>query len=78
MVILALLLTGNGDVIESEDGILAIGSGGNFALAAARALLKNTSLSSEEIVKESLRIAAEICVYTNTHVTLETLKNTIL
>ena len=73
----SLLLTGNGDVIESEDGILAIGSGGNYALSAARALLKHTNLSSEEIAKESLKIAAEICVYTNLNFTIETLTTTL-
>ncbi len=67
------LLTGNGDVIEPEEGVVAIGSGGNYALSSARALLKHTSLSAAEICKESLKIAAEICVYTNTSITLETL-----
>jgi ATP-dependent HslUV protease subunit HslV len=69
------LLTGNGDVIEPEEGIVAIGSGGNYALAAARALLKKTELSAQEICLESLKIAAEICVYTNGSITLETLEN---
>lgn len=67
------LLTGNGDVIEPEEGIVAIGSGGNYALAAARALAKNTGLSAQQICREALRIAAEICVYTNDSITLETL-----
>lgn len=60
-----LLLSGSGDVIEPEDGVLAIGSGGNYALAAARALVSNTKLNSAEIAQKSLEIAAEICVYTN-------------
>lgn len=67
------LLTGNGDVIEPEEGVVAIGSGGNYALSSARALLKHTNLSAAEICKESLKIAAEICVYTNMSITLETL-----
>lgn len=61
----SLLLSGTGDVIEADDGILAIGSGGNYALAAARALLANTDKSAREIAAESLRIAGEICVFTN-------------
>jgi ATP-dependent HslUV protease, peptidase subunit HslV len=68
------LLTGNGDVIEPEEGVIAIGSGGNYALASARALLGHTKLSAAEICKESLRLAAEICVYTNASITLETLE----
>ncbi len=68
-----LLLTGNGDVIDSEDGVFAIGSGGNYALAAARALLKHTKLSASEIAQEALKIASEICVYTNKNIILETL-----
>ncbi len=67
------LLTGNGDVIEPEEGVIAIGSGGNYALAAARALLKKTNLSAAEISTESLQIAADICVYTNGNIRLETL-----
>ena len=66
-------LTGNGDVLEPEDGVIAIGSGGNYALAAARALLDGP-LDAEAIVRRSLDIAAEICVYTNRNVTVETLK----
>ncbi|RME93548.1 MAG: ATP-dependent protease subunit HslV [Candidatus Hydrogenedentota bacterium] len=69
-----LLLTGNGDVVDADEKIVAIGSGGNFALAAARALYRNTKLSAEEIAKESLKIASEICVYTNDQVILETVK----
>lgn len=66
-----LLLTGNGDVLEPEDGIAAIGSGGNYALAAARALKKHTSLATAEIARESLVTASEICVYTNNQIVLE-------
>ena len=64
-------LSGNGDVIEPDDGIAAIGSGGAYALAAARALLKNTSLSAKEIAVEAMKIAADICIYTNDSLTLE-------
>ena len=66
-------ISGNGDVIEPDDGITAIGSGGMYALSAARALYKNTNLSAEEIVTQSLNIAAEICIYTNENITVETL-----
>jgi len=68
-----LLISGTGDVIEPDDGIIAIGSGGNYALAAARALIKHTNLSSEEILKEALSIAADICIYTNNEFVIETL-----
>ena len=68
-----LLLTGNGDVIESEDGVFAIGSGGNYALAAARVLMKHTKFSAEEIVKEAISTAADICVYTNHNIILESI-----
>ena len=67
------LLSGHGDIIEPDDGICAIGSGGTFALSAARALSKNTKLSAREIVQEAMRIAAEICIYTNTNFTIEEL-----
>jgi len=67
------LLTGNGDVIEPEDGIIAIGSGGNYALSAARALIDIEGLSAEDIVRKAMRIAGEVCVYTNHNVTLEKL-----
>jgi ATP-dependent HslUV protease subunit HslV len=67
------LLSGNGDVIEPDDGICAIGSGGSYALAAARALIKNSKLSAKEIVQESMRIASEICIYTNSNFTVEEL-----
>ena len=69
----SLVLTGTGDVLEPEAGVAGIGSGGNYALAAARALLDGP-LSAEEIVKKSLDIAADICVYTNRNVTIESLK----
>ena len=69
-----LLLSGTGDVLEPESGVMGIGSGGNYALAAARALLDG-SLDAEAIVKKSLDIAAEICVYTNRNVTIESLKS---
>jgi ATP-dependent HslUV protease subunit HslV len=68
----SLVLTGNGDVLEPESGVAGIGSGGNYALAAARAL-SDGPLSAEEIVRKSLDIAADICVYTNRSVTVETL-----
>ncbi len=69
----SLIVSGNGDVIEPDDGICAIGSGGPYALAAARALLRHTELSSKEIALEAMRITAEICVYTNDQITLEEL-----
>jgi ATP-dependent HslUV protease subunit HslV len=68
-----LLISGNGDVIEPEQGVIGIGSGGAFAQAAARALLENTKLDARSIVEKSLTIAADICVYTNRFVTLEQL-----
>ncbi|OGH01874.1 MAG: HslU--HslV peptidase proteolytic subunit [Candidatus Lambdaproteobacteria bacterium RIFOXYD1_FULL_56_27] len=61
----SLIISGNGDVIEPDDGILSIGSGGAFALSAARALIRNTDLSAAEIVKESMTVASEICIYSN-------------
>ncbi len=64
------VISGNGELIEPDDGILAIGSGGSYALAAARALATNTDLSAAEIVRKSLEIAGEICVYTNTNITV--------
>jgi len=66
-------LTGNGDVLEPEDGVIAIGSGGNFALAAARALLTVDGLSAEEIARRAMKIAGDICIYTNANVIVETL-----
>lgn len=71
----SLIISGNGDVIEPEDAIMAIGSGGAFAQSAARALLENTELSAKDIVEKSLHIAAEICIYTNHQLTIETLNN---
>ena len=68
-----LLVSGNGDVIEPEDGIAAIGSGAGYALAAARALMRGTELSAREIAEEALRIAAGICLYTNEEITMEEL-----
>jgi ATP-dependent HslUV protease subunit HslV len=65
-----LLVTGNGDVIEPDDGILAIGSGGSYALAAARALLAHAPLTAREIVSQSLEIAADICIFTNRNLTI--------
>tara|TARA_B100001123_G_scaffold334730_1_gene378087 strand:- start:223 stop:771 length:549 start_codon:yes stop_codon:yes gene_type:complete len=67
----SLLLTGTGDVIETDDGILAIGSGGPFANSAAKALTKNTKMNAKEIALESLKIAADICVYTNHNIVVE-------
>jgi ATP-dependent HslUV protease subunit HslV len=69
----SLIITGNGDVLEPEHGIVAIGSGGAFAQAAARALLEHTPLSPRQIVKRSLEIAGDLCIYTNQHHTVETL-----
>jgi ATP-dependent HslUV protease subunit HslV len=70
----SLIISGTGDIIEPDDGIVAIGSGGPFALTAARMLVKYTDLSGEEIVRESLKQAADICIYTNNNITIETLK----
>ena len=70
----SLLLSGTGDVIESDDGILAIGSGGPFALSAAKALLKNTELTAKEIASESLNVAADVCIYTNHNIVIEEIK----
>ena len=69
----SLIVTGNGDVIEPDDAIMAIGSGGSYALAAARALLNNTELDAREIVEKGLTIAGDICVYTNQQQTIEEL-----
>jgi ATP-dependent HslUV protease subunit HslV len=69
----SLVLSGGGDVIEPDDGIVAIGSGGPFALAAARALLRHTEMSAREIAEESLRIASEVCIYTNPNIVIEEL-----
>ena len=69
----SLTISGNGDVIEPEDNIIAIGSGGPYAQAAAKALLENTSQNADEIVKKALEIAANICIYTNNNLTIEKL-----
>jgi ATP-dependent HslUV protease subunit HslV len=68
------VLSGNGDVIEPDEGIVAIGSGGSYALASARALMENTELSAREIAEKSLKIAGQICIYTNDQLTVEELK----
>lgn len=70
----SLLITGNGDVIEPEQGLIAIGSGGPFAQASAMALIESTELDAEEIVRRSLGIAADICIYTNDNIVIETLE----
>lgn len=72
----SLVISGNGDVIEPEGGLIAIGSGGDFAKSAARALLEHTEMSATEIVRNSLGIAADICIYTNSNLTVETLEAT--
>jgi ATP-dependent HslUV protease, peptidase subunit HslV len=64
------ILTGNGDVLEPEDGVAGIGSGGNYALSAARALVANTEMEAEEIVRSAMKIASDICVYTNNNLTV--------
>ena len=69
----ALIISGTGEIIEPDDGIVAIGSGGNYALTAARMLIKHTELPAPEVVKQSLEAAAEICIYTNSNITLEEL-----
>jgi len=69
----SLIISGSGDVIEPSDGIVGIGSGGAYATAAARALLRHSSLAAADVVREALAITAEICIYTNDHLTVETL-----
>ena len=69
----SLIISGNGDVTEREHGLIAIGSGGPFAQAAALAMIKNTQVPAEKLVKEALTIAADICIYTNNNHTIETL-----
>jgi ATP-dependent HslUV protease subunit HslV len=69
----SLVLTGTGDVLEPEDGLIGIGSGGSYALAAARALIDRDDMASEDIARRAMQIAAGICVYTNENVTLESL-----
>lgn len=71
----SLIITGNGDVIEPEESLIAIGSGGPFAQAAARALMENTKLSAKDIVQKALTIAGDICIYTNNNLTIEELNN---
>jgi ATP-dependent HslUV protease subunit HslV len=70
----SLILSGTGDVVEPEDGLMAIGSGGHYALAAAKALLNNTDLGARDIVEQGLAIAADICVFTNHNRTIEELE----
>ena len=70
----SFIISGNGDVIEPEDDLMAIGSGGSYALSAARALLQNTELDARSVVEKSLNIAADICIYTNRNLTVEELK----
>ena len=69
----SLIISGNGDVIEADDDMMAIGSGGPFALTAARALMRHSNLSATEIAREAMRIAAEVCIYTNDNITIEEL-----
>ncbi|MCX5833472.1 MAG: ATP-dependent protease subunit HslV [Deltaproteobacteria bacterium] len=71
-----LIISGNGDVIESDDNVAAIGSGGAYAIAAARALIKHSDLDATEVAKEAMRIAADLCIYTNDRVTIEELDTT--
>lgn len=73
----SLILTGNGDVIQPEDSLMAIGSGGHFAQSAARALLDNTDLDAQAIVEKSLKIAADVCVYTNNNLVIESLDSDV-
>jgi ATP-dependent HslUV protease subunit HslV len=67
----SLIISGNGDVIEADDEVMAIGSGGPYALTAARALLRHSDLTATEIAREAMKIAAEICIYTNDHISIE-------
>ncbi len=69
----SFLISGTGDVVEPDDGIIAIGSGGSYALAAARALIKHTRLSAKDVALEAMRISSDICVYTNNQITVEEL-----
>jgi ATP-dependent HslUV protease subunit HslV len=69
----SFLISGTGDVVEPDDGIISIGSGGSYALAAARSLIKHTELSAKELVQEAMKISAEICIYTNSNITVEEL-----
>jgi ATP-dependent HslUV protease subunit HslV len=70
---LLYILSGDGNVVEPDDGIAAIGSGGNFAASAAKALVKNTEMTARQVVEEAMRIAAEICIYTNDRITVDSL-----
>ncbi len=72
----SLIISGNGDVVESDDEVMAVGSGGPYALAAARALIRYSDLDASEIAKEAMRIAADICIYTNNSVTIEEIDTT--
>ncbi len=74
----SLIITGNGDVLQPEDDLIGVGSGGNYALSAARALLDNTEVSAKDIVEKSLKIAGDICVFTNNNLTIETLNSDAL
>src|SRR5512145_1687664 len=67
----SLIISGNGDVIESDDDVMAVGSGGAFAQAAARALVRHSNLTATDIAREAMKIASEICIYTNDHITIE-------
>jgi ATP-dependent HslUV protease subunit HslV len=69
----ALIISGTGEIVEPDDGIVAIGSGGNYALAAARMLVTHTDMGADEIAREALRAAAELCIYTNGNITIEEL-----
>jgi ATP-dependent HslUV protease, peptidase subunit HslV len=69
------LLSGTGDLIQPDDGLLAIGSGGGYAMAAARALIDNTDLGAKEIAERAMKVAASICIYTNDHITIESLES---
>jgi len=73
----SLIISGNGDVVESDDGVMAIGSGGPYAIAAARAMVRYSEKSAAEIAVEALNIAADICIYTNSNITLEELDTTL-
>ena len=72
----SLIISGNGDVVESDDEVMAVGSGGPYALAAARALIRYTDLDASEIAKEAMEIAADICIYTNKNITIEEIDTT--
>ena len=70
----SFLASGNGDLLQPDEGLLAIGSGANYALAAARALIEHTEMSAREVAERAMRIAARICIYTNDHFTIEELE----